>query len=149
MNNLDNPYSSLIEIFRQEGAKYNSPDLMLGEVLTEMPNLTIKVGGVQLDKDNLYIADYLLEGYKREFKTESVKANISGGTVNGGTTSAYVSEHGSHSHTVNSINITNATHKEEGEITLTDTSLKKGDIVALQQLKGTNQFIVYCKLIRL
>ena len=99
-----NPFSSLIEIMREQGSFNNSPDLMIGEILNSPPNIAIKVGDIQLDKDNLYIADYLLEDYKRkiQIKEESLISH-SGGSVTGKTNSASVSEHGSHSHNVNSL----------------------------------------------
>ena len=142
---LDNPYSSMIEMFRQEGAKYNAPDLMLGEVLTEEPNLTIKTGGIQLDKDNLYIADYLLKNYTRKISFKG-NANFSGGSVDGNTSSVSVSEHGNHGHRVTNISVSNTLHDEIGNLCFTESQLKRGDLVALQQLSGTNKFVVYCRL---
>lgn len=147
MNQLDNPYSSLIELFREQGAKYNAPDLMIGEILTVEP-LTIKVGGIQLDKDNLYIADYLLKDYEREYISES-KINIEDGSITGKTSSTSISEHGSHSHNLNSINITSGITRDEGKIKTKSSCFKKGDLVAIQQLSNSNQFIVYCKLVRI
>lgn len=147
MNQLDNPYSSLIEIFREQGAKYNAPDLMIGEVLTEEP-LTIKVGDIQLDKDNLYIADYLLKDYEREYISES-KINIQDGSASGSTSNTNISEHGSHKHNINSITISDGITKDEGKIKTKSSCLKTGDLVAIQQLNKTNQFIIYCKLVRI
>lgn len=147
MNQLDNPYSSLIELFREQGAKYNAPDLMIGEILTVEP-LTIKVGSIQLDKDNLYIADYLLKDYEREYISES-KINIEDGSITGKTSSTSISEHGSHSHNLNSINITSGIARDEGKIKTKSSCFKKGDMVAIQQLSNSNQFIVYCKLVRI
>ena len=147
MNQLDNPYSSLIELFREQGAKYNAPDLMIGEILTVEP-LTIKVGSIQLDKDNLYIADYLLKDYEREYISES-KINIEDGSITGKTSSTSISEHGSHSHNLNSINITSGITRDEGKIKTKSSCFKEGDLVAIQQLSNSNQFIVYCKLVRI
>lgn len=147
MNQLDNPYSSLIELFREQGAKYNAPDLMIGEILTVEP-LTIKVGSIQLDKDNLYIADYLLKDYEREYISES-KINIEDGSITGKTSSTSISEHGSHSHNLNSINITSGITRDEGKIKTKSSCFKEGDMVAIQQLSNSNQFIVYCKLVRI
>lgn len=146
---IDNPYSTMIELFRQEGAKYNAPELNIGVVLTEEPNLTIESNGIQLDKDNLYIADYLLSGYKRSFKS-SATTNINGGSVNGSTNKASVSEHGSHSHSINNININGAKcTASDGQITYEDRGLRKGDLVAMQQINKTNKFVVYCKVVSL
>lgn len=145
-----NPFSSLIEIMREQGSFNNSPDLMIGEILNSPPNIAIKVGDIQLDKDNLYIADYLLEDYKRkiQIKEESLISH-SGGSVTGKTNSASVSEHGSHSHNVNSLSVTDADVDIRGYLVQKDCLLKRGEKVALQQINGTNQFIVYARLVRL
>ena len=101
MNNLDNAYSGIIGIMREQGTKYNAPALMLGEVISANP-LLIKVGDIQLDKDNLYVADYLMPGYSRE---ASLTGSISFSTSNvSGSTDEQTFSHShnvdSHSHTV-------------------------------------------------
>lgn len=61
----DNPYSTIIQIMRKEGAAYNTPGLMLATVVAPPPNLFIKVGEIQVGKASLLVADDLLPGYKR------------------------------------------------------------------------------------
>lgn len=159
-NNNQNPFSALIDIMREQGSFNNSPDLMIGEILNPPPNIAIKVGDIQLDKDNLYIADYLLEDYKRKIQIkEEGLISHSGGSVSGTTSSKTLSSvtvgdygshnHGSHNHNVNSLNVTNADVDVRGYLVQKDCLLKRGEKVALQQINGTNQFIVYARLVRL
>lgn len=148
-NNL-NPFSSLIEIIREQGSFNNSPCVIIGEILSPPPNIAIKVGDIQLDKDNLYIADYLLQDYKRKIQIkEEAKLSHGGGSVLGKTSSASISEHGSHNHNVNSLDVINADVDVRGYLVNKDCLLKKGEKVSLQQISGTNQFIVFNRLVRL
>lgn len=120
MNNvLDNPYSGLINLMREQGSKYNPPGLILGEVKSPPPQINIKVGDIQLDKDNLYIADYLLPNYKRDYILE--------GTLTLNDTSTYT---------------TTGTTTET-----TNDTLKIGDLVVLQKVENTNKFILFCKVV--
>jgi hypothetical protein len=61
------PYLGLIDIMRFHGAESNAPGMTIGEVVTPFPNLKVKVGDLQLDKDNMLISDILLAGYKRAY----------------------------------------------------------------------------------
>lgn len=72
----DNPYSKLIEIIRDKGSSNNPPSIQIGEVISPLPNLIIKIGDLQVDKDNILIADYLLkeESYIREYKSSNDKS---------------------------------------------------------------------------
>lgn len=154
MNNLDNPYSGIINIMREQGAKNNAPNIMLGRVVRNSP-LLIQVGDIQLDKDNLYVADYLMPNYKRNLKT-SFNLNLVIDSDTSEVTLESVSigdqehtfgshNHGSHKHSFSksinkTIEINNAAY-------FTDSGLKIGDMVAIQQLQGLNKFIVYCKVV--
>lgn len=53
-----NSTERLINIMRQQGAVQNPPRLALGEMLSED---TCRVGGCTLDKDDLLIAEHLLQ----------------------------------------------------------------------------------------
>lgn len=164
MANLDNPYAGIVNLMREQGGKNNSPDIMLGEVLTPFPELTIKTGDVQLDKDNLLMADYLMPGYKRSYYMKGVMhASYSGNFAS--TNSVNVGDHGSHNHSVNNMDFTtnkdnfyahgdgnnpvdNDGSASDCYLELKD-SLKAGDLVALQQFPGTNKFLIYCRVISL
>lgn len=62
----DNPFNQLIQFMREEGGYYNPPSILLAEVVNPSP-LVIKIGDdLQIDRDNLRVADYLLANYTRQ-----------------------------------------------------------------------------------
>lgn len=97
--------SDILSTMQAAGRDFNSPDIMLGEVVTPPPALTIKVGNIVLYPEQLLVADYLLPGYKRAYFQEGVMhlkatadTELSGSTKDSGVPSAVVGDHGSHSH---------------------------------------------------
>ena len=64
--------ADMIGVMQGAGSDFNSPDIMLGEVVTPPPALTIKVGNVTLYKEQLLVADYLLKDYKRAYLAEGI-----------------------------------------------------------------------------
>jgi hypothetical protein len=74
--NKDNPYSKLISFMREEGAVNNPPSILLAEVSSAFPDVTITIGKLQLDRDNLYFADHLVPDYKREVEIESESISV-------------------------------------------------------------------------
>ncbi len=52
-----NPYIEILKHMQDQGAKYNPPSIQLGEMINSN---TCKIGDLQIDKDNLLIADDLL-----------------------------------------------------------------------------------------
>lgn len=154
MNSLDNPYSGIISIMREQGAKNNPPSIMLGKVVNINP-LLVQVGDIQLDKDNLYVADYLMPNYKRNLKTSfDLNLAIDGTTSSKTLDTVYITDsehdfgghnHGSHNHSF-SKNI-NKKVEVNAPAYFTDSGLKSGDLVAIQQVHNTSKFIVFCKLV--
>ncbi len=71
-----NPYAEFIKLMQSHGSKYNPPGIEIAAV-TSIEPLTIQVGDLQLDKDDLLIADYLLKDYTREIELSN-SANIQG-----------------------------------------------------------------------
>ena len=68
------PYTKILKITRNEGSKDNPPSISIGKVISPPPNLMVsKTKDLQLYKDDIYIADYLLSGYSRQ-------VSITGGT---------------------------------------------------------------------
>lgn len=167
---------------RQSGSHLNSPDIMLAEVITPPPNLTIKVGDIQLDKDQLLVADYLLNEYQRAYYMEGVmhfEADTATGTLSGethikahshsvsGTGYAGAGVSGTahsvdHDHRIKDLKITTKKDKfyahgdgedpvrnngsaEKKYLTFKDT-LKKDDLLVVQQLPGTEKFVIYCRV---
>jgi hypothetical protein len=102
--------SDIIGLMQSAGKDFNSPDIMLGEVITPPPALTIKVGNIVLYPEQLLVADYLLPGYKRAYYQEGVlhfrataDTELTGNTKPTATLaasvlSAAVGDHGSHDH---------------------------------------------------
>lgn len=55
----ENPYSTLIQLMQEHGAKHNPPSIQVGEIVSPPPNIIIKIGELQIDKDNILIANNL------------------------------------------------------------------------------------------
>lgn len=129
---MRDPYIGLLSAMQRQGASTNPPGIKLAEVVAPPPNIVIKMGDLQVDKDNIYIADYLLPGYRRTANQQSEGGII---THDGGdpTYSPY---------TV----LESLTHS--GTITLTDT-LKPGDIVAAVPTEDGQTYIILAKVVSL
>lgn len=68
----------LFENMRSKGAMDNPSSLQLGEIISIEP-LMIKIGELQLDKNNLLIAEHLLT-HKRKFALNTTSASGSNGS---------------------------------------------------------------------
>ncbi len=44
-----NPYSDLVKIMQNQGARYNPPSVALGKVISPCPDLIILIGDLQVD----------------------------------------------------------------------------------------------------
>lgn len=64
---MNNPYIDIIKSINDK--TLISPSIQLGTMLNSN---TLKVGELQLNKGDFYIADYLKKGYKRHLETEGV-----------------------------------------------------------------------------
>lgn len=60
-----NPYSTMIKLMQNHGAKLNPPSIQLGQVISSTP-LAIGTSDIQLNSNNLLIPDYLLDNYSRK-----------------------------------------------------------------------------------
>lgn len=130
----DNPYSTLIRIMREQGAKYNPPSIQIGQVISPPPNIAIKIGDLQVDKDNILIADYLLSDYRRQIAIPET-------TATGTMTTELADSPYVHAHTITEVGI-------QGGIQFTDT-LKQGDVVAVIPTEDRQTYIILAKLVRL
>ncbi len=128
----DNPYSKIIEQMKKQGASSNPPSIEIGEVISPNP-LTIKIGDLQIDKDNILIADYLLKDYRRKVKIPEV-------TATGETNNVSVGDHGTHKHSVDKIGV------NEVEITFLDT-LKQGDKLAILSTGDGQTYIILARVV--
>lgn len=75
---------TILNAMRQEGKRDNPPSLILAEVVASPPDIVIRFNGIEVDKDNIYIADYLLKDYKRKFYVNKNDTDVEGqsGTLN-------------------------------------------------------------------
>lgn len=112
-----NPYSQLVKIMQEHGAKYNPPSVELATVISQSP-LTVLAGELQLGKDNLLVADYLLSAYSRKITIPNTTA---GGTTTSGT--------------ISNIEI------PEGTLSFTD-SLNAGDTLVVVQVNDSTYAIL-------
>lgn len=130
--NHKNPYSELVTMMQSQGAKSNPPAVTLGKVLSPYPNLVVLVGDLQVDKDNLLLADDLLEHQRL--------TGLATTAATGSTSTAAVGDHGSHAHSIGQIGYTG------GKLTVA-SCLAKDDMVAVLPMEGYQKFIVLCKVV--
>lgn len=132
---MQDPYVEMLSAMQRQGASMVPPGIKLAEVVSPPPNLVIKMGDLQIDKDNILIADYLLPGYGRAV---TIPLTDSQSEV----TDTVVGDHGSHTHDVTKIGV------PAGTIQLTDT-LKPGDIVAAMPTVDSQTYIILARVVSL
>ncbi|MBW9158867.1 DUF2577 domain-containing protein [Clostridium tagluense] len=131
---MNDPYSGLVNHMREQGAKYNPPAIQIGIVISSDP-LTIKVGDLQLDKDDILVADYLLKNYKLE-----INMPLTDGT--GVISSSTVGDHGDHTHTISKLGITKG-------IINSRIGLIKDDAVVMLATEDEQKYIVLARVVSL
>lgn len=164
-NTITDPFATLVHFMREQGSVYNPPAILIAEVLTPPPNLTIKVGDLQVDNDNIYIVQSCLSTFSRTCRIKPIRRDnvpgsfsLSGRLVvtetNAGLTgSTSVGDHGSHTHTIATLNVddtarfTGDDFEIIAQIDFQDT-LKLGDIVAVMQTADRQTYIIIEKLVR-
>lgn len=62
-----NPYTGLLGLMKKHGNEGNPTVYAIGQVVSILP-LKVKVGGIELDEEDLRINADLLKGYKRKLK---------------------------------------------------------------------------------
>lgn len=120
----DNPYSKMIEIMNKRSE--TSSLIQIGKIISSEP-LTIQIGDLQVDKDNILVADYLLP-HEREI---TIPLTASTSEVS----NASVGDHGSHTHNVTKIGVAN------GVIQFTD-GLNTGDTVVVTTADSQTYVII-------
>lgn len=68
----ENPYSKFLDLMNP--GKPNGGNVVIGEVISSAP-LTISIGELQIDGDNILISDHLLNGYQRSYSSDRVIPN--------------------------------------------------------------------------
>lgn len=150
----DNPYSGLLGIMQEQGAKFNPPSICLGEVVSPDPDLKIKTEDLLLDKEDILVNDLLLGGYKREFQEKSKGQGTTSGTLQSSTQNTSggggYAEFASHNHSINNQATLTGEYDSVGDSEVTfKTYLKAGDILALLPTANRQQYIVLCKVVSL
>lgn len=130
-NNI-NPMDAVLNTMRNLADSRLPVGMEIGKVISVFPKFEIKVGDLPLYRDNLFINKQLLQ-HERDFILPQT-------TVVGQTNSAYVENHGSHSHSLINIQI------PEGKITY-KTLFQEGDIVLLQSINEEQKYIVMAILV--
>lgn len=72
------PYIKMLNLMKKKGAESNPPSISIGKVIAPPPEIIVQTNNLQLYKDDLYIADYLLSGYSRQVSI----TNSSGTAIN-------------------------------------------------------------------
>lgn len=137
--------SELAMLFKERDNKvYLGPQT--GKVISPLPEIQIALGEkIILTKEHLIIASHILKDYEREF---SIEGDMQLSQANAGETSTVsVGDHGSHKHTVATLNI-NTGYKSTGKIKWTD-SLKVDDEVILIPTANEQRYYVIDKVVKI
>lgn len=119
---MESSYVKILKHMQKQGSKLNPPSVQIGVMVSS--NI-LKIGDLQLDKDNLLIADYLLSSYKRGISIPTTSA--SGNTTTG---------------SISSVGIPN------GNMEFTDT-LKAGDTVAVIPINDGQTYVILARVVSL
>lgn len=69
---MENPYTGILQIMREQGSKLNPPSISMGTVITKHP-LTIKTGDLVLEYDDLVVNYDLISDDNTSPKTTRLK----------------------------------------------------------------------------
>ena len=138
----ENPYSRLIKTMQEQGNKNKTPGIKIARVThieeteDKVTDIKIEVDELIIDKDNIYISDYLLKGHKREIKTDEI-TDLKGSTdiVNDGGDSI------NHEHIITGLKINHA------DVFYKDT-LKEGDLVSVFATSDRQTYIIISRVVR-
>jgi len=138
MENNKNPYGTILGVMAGVSKNTNSPSIQIGKVIAAPPEIKISYNGIILEKQEIWISEYLLVGYERKAKGHIVSAtqNRAGG---GG-----YAQYESHNHDIDNDYTDN--------IIYTDT-LKPGDYVSIMPMVSedgsSQQYVILDKIVRL
>lgn len=131
----ENPYIALYGMMQSAGGQ-QTPTATIGTIVSPPPDIAISYNGFTLNKADIYINDWLLKNYYREYKghIKSETQEKAGGSGD--------AQYESHNHAIdNDYTLTSYT---------TDT-LKAGDKVLLLPMPAedgtTQKYVVMCKLV--
>ncbi|WP_110955759.1 DUF2577 domain-containing protein [Anaerosinus massiliensis] len=134
----ENPYSKILGVMRGVSLNSNSPSIQIGKIITPPPEIQISYNGIILEKEEIWISEYLLVGYER-----TAKGHLASATQNRAGGGGYA-EFASHNHDIDNDYTNN--------IIYTDT-LKAGDTVSIMPMMSedgsSQQYIVLDKIVHL
>lgn len=145
-----NPYSEMITIMSTQGSKDNPPYIKIAKVVyveetdSKVLDIKIEVDDQIIDKDNIYISDYLLKEHKREVRTDAMNDIASKQFLSGSTSSVNDGGQGAilHNHSITGLTI------HHTNIYTRDT-LKKGDLIAVLPLEGKQSHVILSRVVRI
>ena len=137
MTKEDDPYFSLIDMMQEEGKAFNPTPFFIGKVVNADP-LSVQVGDIIIEKENMKINSMLLGGYGREISIAETGATGTTGSASRGGNE--YDAFASHSHSIQSVGIPN------GKMTMLD-GFSVGDEVALLASADKQQYILVCKVV--
>lgn len=82
---MDNPFNNIISVMKEEGKKLNPPSIILATVThikvagDKIEEIRIKFNNIEVDEDNIVIADYLMPRVKRRYKIPKQTVNDDSG----------------------------------------------------------------------
>lgn len=123
-----NPAAEIVGVFREIARGNRSPTGLRGKIISPPPNIQISYNGIILDKEDVWVNEQLLAGYRRE-----ARGHLSSGTQQETCDTT-------HAHRID--------NEYTNDIVYTDT-LKPGDYVAMLQIEGTQQYYVMFKAVKL
>ena len=137
MKNNKNAYAELLDTMREMGSQDNPLVVEIGKIVSTKPFI-VRVNDIDIDEDNIYIADNLQSGYRRGAKLEGIgklKASMPGQL------GAITSPAGSG--TLDSVNITTLENEASIEGTIEFSHyFRTGDLVALTPFQNNQKFII-------
>lgn len=138
MQKNENPCGRLLRVMAGISKNNNSPSIQIGKVIASPPNIQISYNGIILEKEEIWISQYLLIGYERTAEGHIVSAtqDASGGTGD--------AEYAAHHHSID--------NDYTDTVIYTDT-LVEGDDVAIMPMMSedgsSQQYIVLDKIVHL
>lgn len=134
----DNPYTEMLGLIAGTARENNSPSIQIGKILASPPDIQVAYNGIILTREEIWISEYLLIGYRREAKGHFVSQTQfrSGGSGD----AAYAS----HNHDI---------HDDyTDDVVYTDT-LVAGDYVSIMPMVSedgsSQQYIILDKIVHL
>ena len=134
-------------------AKTHRPvEIGIGQVIQAPPELVIAWNGIPIEKEQIYIDQFLLPQYRRLSKGETKLPQVEGTiktntqTRRGGSGEP---SYTSHSHKVNDDYKADAEGEYQASVIYTDCGLQVGDYVAMLPINDGQNFIVLSKLVYL